>query len=167
MQNSKLGSRRTAGVQRFAASISASALVVSVAACDPKPPERTVGQEVDRAVATVAQTAREVGTDIKDAGRDMKAEVQKAGKDVKQAAGMAGDKVRAVAGDAAITAEVNAQLARDAELSALRINVDTDGGRVILSGTAPTTASRDRAKGLASSVSGVRSVDNRLVVEKS
>jgi osmotically-inducible protein OsmY len=70
-------------------------------------------------------------------------------------------------GDAAITASVNAELARDNELSALGINVDTANGRVTLSGNAPNEAARERATQLASAVRGVTSVDNELRVEAS
>ena len=51
-------------------------------------------------------------------------------------------------------------------LSALKINVDTTGGRVVLRGTAPDTASRERATVLASAVSGVVSVENALTVSR-
>ncbi|MET0517392.1 MAG: BON domain-containing protein, partial [Burkholderiaceae bacterium] len=55
-------------------------------------------------------------------------------------------------------------LAKDSELSALSINVDTRDGRVALKGKAPTLAARDRATQLASAVKGVVSVDNQLVI---
>ena len=68
------------------------------------------------------------------------------------------------AADATITAAVNAKLAADSELSAMRINVDTDEGRVVLKGTAPTTSASERAVRLAQGVDGVKSVDNQLQV---
>jgi len=74
------------------------------------------------------------------------------------------DKVAVAVGDAAITVAVNAELAKDAQLSALRIDVDTLDGRVTLAGSAPSDAARDRATLLAQSVKGVKSVDNRLAV---
>jgi len=61
---------------------------------------------------------------------------------------------------------VNAKLAADSGLSALRINVDTVGGRVALSGDAPDAAARDRATALVRSVDGVTNVDNRLTLQK-
>ena len=70
------------------------------------------------------------------------------------------DKVK----DAAITTAVNAKLAQDKTLSAMRIDVDTVGGKVSLHGTAPDPAARERATTLASAVDGVVSVDNQLVV---
>lgn len=79
-------------------------------------------------------------------------------------AGETMDKAGAAMSDAAITASVNAELAKDAALSTLKINVDTTDGRVALRGTAPDAAARDRATALASSVKGVVSVDNQLMI---
>jgi osmotically-inducible protein OsmY len=90
----------------------------------------------------------------KQAGRDM-------AQDAKSATDKAGDKVA----DAVITTSVNAELAKDSSLSALKINVDTANGRVALRGTAPSEAARERATQLASNVKGVVSVDNQLSVE--
>ncbi len=75
------------------------------------------------------------------------------------------DRVAGAVGDAAVTVAVNAELAKDAQLSALRIDVDTLDGRVTLAGSAPSEAARDRATLVAQSVRGVTSVDNRLAVE--
>jgi len=72
-----------------------------------------------------------------------------------------GDKVS----DAVITTTVKAEIAKDSNLSAVRINVDTDSGRVVLRGTAPNAQARDHATALASSVKGVVSVDNQLTIE--
>ena len=75
--------------------------------------------------------------------------------------------VRASAMDATITTKINAALAADDKLSAIKINVDTANGRVTLSGTAPDTTSRERATTLATAVDGVTAVDNRLSVSGS
>lgn len=66
--------------------------------------------------------------------------------------------------DAAITASVKAQLARDAQLAALPIEVETSAGRVALKGTVPYPALRERAFQLAQSVPGVVAVDNRITL---
>lgn len=76
------------------------------------------------------------------------------------AADAAGSKVE----DAAITASVNAELARDPGLSSLAIDVDTNGGQVVLKGRAPDADARERATQLASAVRGVTAVDNRLQI---
>lgn len=67
--------------------------------------------------------------------------------------------------DAMITTSVKAELAKDPNLSALKINVDTADGKVTMSGTAPSGAARDQATTLAKNVKGVVSVDNKLLVE--
>lgn len=76
----------------------------------------------------------------------------------------AAEKVGSAVEDAAITASVNAELAKDPKLSSFRIDVDTANGAVKLSGTAPDLESRERATRLASNVKGVTNVDNRLEV---
>ena len=63
------------------------------------------------------------------------------------------------------TTSINAELTKDASLSALKIDVDTSQGRVALRGTAPDAASRDRATVLAQRVDGVVSVENQLQVK--
>lgn len=77
----------------------------------------------------------------------------------------AGDKVAAVARDATITTEINAALARDKSLSAMKIDVDTSDGRVVLRGTAPDAAARERATRIAAGIKGVNSVENHMTIE--
>ena len=77
------------------------------------------------------------------------------------------DPVANKVGDAAITTMINAELTRDSQLSALRVDVDTVDGRVTLRGDAPSTSARDRATLLAQRVDGVKSVDNQLNVKAS
>ena len=92
---------------------------------------------------------------------------REAGRDLKEGMGTAADAVANKSKDMAITAAVNARLAGDERLSALSINVDTVGGRVVLRGTAPDTAARARAAELARSVDGVSEVNNELSVQPS
>ncbi|MBI2772061.1 MAG: BON domain-containing protein [Burkholderiales bacterium] len=66
--------------------------------------------------------------------------------------------------DAGITAKVNAGLAADSDLSAIKINVDTKDGVVTLNGPAPTAAAKDRATEIAKNIKGVSSVNNQLAV---
>ena len=124
------------------------AIAVLLAGCDQSNQDRTAGQKLDAAVAQTGQKSEEFKTDIKNSTAD--------------AINTVADKTR----DAAITTAVNAELLRDSKLSALKINVDTTDGRVVLRGTAPDTASRERATVLASAVSGVVSVENALTVSR-
>ena len=82
----------------------------------------------------------------------------------KDAAKGAADTTAAKTSDATITAKVNTALAKDPDLSALKIDVDTSNGHVVLSGKAPNPAAKERATQIAQAVSGVVSVDNKLVV---
>ena len=90
--------------------------------------------------------------------------VEEASKDVRETAADSARTVAGTAKDATITTKVNAALAADDQLKAVRINVDTANGKVTLNGTAPDAASRERATVLAKAVDGVVDVDNRLQV---
>lgn len=69
--------------------------------------------------------------------------------------------------DSAITAKVKAKMAKDREVSAMHIKVDTDDhGVVQLSGTARSQAEADKAVQIAQGTEGVTSVDNQIRVNK-
>jgi osmotically-inducible protein OsmY len=133
--------------------VAALAAVFALSACDRNADERTAGERLDGAVASAEQRADEAKADVR-------RETAEAKSDISTAANQAGDKMK----DAAITTKVNAELARDNDLSALKINVDTAGGNVVLRGTAPNAEARDRATLVAQRVEGVLSVDNQLTL---
>ena len=83
---------------------------------------------------------------------------------VKEAARETGAAVAGAVDDMSITASVSSSLAKDSELSATRIDVDTKGGVVKLQGPAPNAAAKARAGDIAKAVKGVSSVDNQLDV---
>lgn len=66
--------------------------------------------------------------------------------------------------DAALTAKIKSKLALDDQIEALRIDVDTSGDVVTLSGTVRSDAERERAVRLARETEGVRRVIDRLVI---
>lgn len=122
------------------------------------------GQKSDAVVAQSPQKSDETKSrssqavsETKEAARDMAQDAKQAGKQASEQAGGA-------VSDAVITASVNAGLAKDKNLSSLKIDVDTAGGRVALHGTAPDAAARTRATEIAQGVKGVVSVDNQLTV---
>ena len=134
------------------------ALVAGIAAatlvaCNRPEPGQTVGQKVDNAIAGTERKAQELSNDVKSAAGEAAAKTE-------QMAAGAANSVK----DAAITTAVNAELAQDSKLSAMRIDVDTVNGRVVLRGNAPDSSASERAQQLAASVEGVVSVDNQLVV---
>lgn len=122
--------------------LAAALVALGLTACN-RADERSAGERVDSAVARTEQ----------------------AGNEAKQEAREVTSSVKSAVSDASITASVNAELARDNELSALRIDVDTHGGKVALKGTAPNAEARERAAKLARAVSGVTDVDNQLAIK--
>ena len=128
--------------RRFALPVAAAVLAtMSLVACN-----RNESASVERSAERAADSTREAARDTANATKD--------------AAKVMGDKVA----DAVITTSINAELAKDTALSALKINVDTRDGKVMLRGTAPDATARDRATKLAAGVKGVTSVDNQLTV---
>jgi hyperosmotically inducible periplasmic protein len=112
-------------------------------------------------VKQTEQKAKDIGAD---ASKGM-AEAKQATRDLAQDAKQAGNEVADKVSDAVITTSVKAELVKDPSLSALKINVDTAAGRVVLQGSAPSASARDQAMKLAMAVKGVVSVDNQLKVE--
>jgi len=70
------------------------------------------------------------------------------------------EKAKEGAADAAVTTKVKAAFAKDKDVSALKINVDTDKGVVKLSGEAKTKEEADKAVSIAKGIEGVVSVTN-------
>ena len=115
---------------------------LAMAGCNKADPN-AVKDNGDSTVAQADQKARQLGNDAKDTAQKM------------------GNKVD----DAVITTSVKTEMAKDSELSAMQVNVDTDNGRVALHGTAPSMAAKEHATTLAAGVKGVASVDNQLTVD--
>jgi osmotically-inducible protein OsmY len=128
--------------RRTLAVVSSLALLMGLAACNKQGEDRTVGQQVDSAINKTEQAAKQASQEAKDG------------------AAVVAEKLD----DASITASVSAGLAKDPELSAIKINVDTKNGVVNLQGPAPSADARERATTIAKAVRGVSSVNNQLVV---
>ena len=107
------------------------------------------------------EAAREARQDAREATASADASIDRAARDTRAMGAAAANKVD----DAGITAKVNAALAGDKELSALRIDVDTRDGVVTLSGPAPSASAKERAAELALKVEGVASVNNQLTIK--
>lgn len=158
----------------LATALVATLAALTLAACGRDDP-RTAGQQLDSTIAKVEQKAGEIKAEAQVDAAKAQARTEAAANQAGQAINRTVDKVASqveataegVADqmtDASITTRVNAELAKDASLSALRINVDTVHGRVLLRGNAPSSLARDRATVLAAKVKGVSAVDNRLEV---
>lgn len=146
-----------------------------LAGCD-RAQEKSAGEKLDSAIARTEKAAREARATTEQAAADAKAKidekapaagaaVERGVADTKAAAKEAGAAIGAAVDDASITARVSAGLAKDPDLSALRIDVDTRGGAVTLKGPAPSEAAKERAGRIAREVQGVSSVDNALEVK--
>jgi hyperosmotically inducible periplasmic protein len=77
----------------------------------------------------------------------------------------AADKIGSAADDAAITAKVKAAILAEPGLKSLSINVDTKDATVTLTGNVASDNLRDRAKQIASSTDGVKTVVDNLTVK--
>ncbi len=150
---------------RTSSAVAVIALTFGLVACDKAQEPPTVGQQVDSAIQNTEQAAMDAKINaeqaLSNAGNTMDSASTDAGAAITSAANSASD----LAEDASITAQVSAELAKDADLSAIKIDVDTQNGAVRLSGPAPSQAAKDRASTLAESVKGVVSVNNELIVK--
>jgi hyperosmotically inducible periplasmic protein len=97
--------------------------------------------------------AEETGTAAHNAARKLELDAKKAT-----------DTAIQVAGDTAIAARVKAALLAEKNVKSADVSVDTFQGRVILRGTVPDAEQIALAGQVARAVGGVKSVDNRLVV---
>lgn len=132
--------------------IGTTAMLFALAACGQKE-EPTVGQTIDGAIASTQQAAETAKQDMQSAASTL----QREGEAASQA-------LAATATDLTITTKVKTALAADDQLSAMRIEVDTVGGVVSLTGPAPSADAAERATVLAKAVDGVTAVQNKLVV---
>ena len=139
-------------------SVPAAGLVLAAVAlvgCSPRE-DASVANTGNNPPVTAQNEPPSAGQPRSDAG----VAVDNAADATRSAVDAAGDKVA----DASITTMVNAELAKDTQLSALKIDVDTVDGKVALKGEAPTATAKERAATLAQGVKGVKSVENQLQV---
>jgi hyperosmotically inducible periplasmic protein len=131
------------------ATVASLAMLLALGACDRNDP-RTPGQQLDAALAKA-----------KPAAERLKQEASKAADDTRAMGASAGDKI----GDATVSTRVKAVLSSDKQLADSKIDVDTKGGVVTLSGAVANSGARDHALELARNVKGVNSVNDQLAVK--
>lgn len=126
-------------------------------------PEKMAGAKPKRDSAAASSASREPRDPL------AKGDMEKDGTASTTAKGTAGGSASASkdgrSPDALITTKIKAEHAKDKDVSATRISVDTNNGVVTLSGTARSKAEADRAVMLAKNVKGVTSVKNNIKVE--
>jgi hyperosmotically inducible periplasmic protein len=158
-------SNQQAGRSRTVLAILVAGCALALGGCDNKAPKTTLGEKVDSAVATTKDAAADAKAKTESGASSAGASMKQGASDATQAVKDAGSTVAAKVDDATITASVSAGLAKDPDLSAIKINVDTKGGTVTLNGPAPSAAAKARAEDIAKGVQGVTSVDNKLEVK--
>jgi hyperosmotically inducible periplasmic protein len=122
--------------------MSSLAMLLALGACD-RLENSTVGRGTDSAADRTAAAGRKAADETRTMGAAGASKVE----------------------DGVITSKVNAALASDKDLSAVKIDVDTKNGVVTLTGPAPSAAAPKHATELAKNVKGVSSVNNQLVVK--
>lgn len=118
-------------------------LAFSLGACDKPNPAEQAGREIDR-------VTEKAGDKMDQASQKLSDQTAKSGEAIE---------------DATITTKIKTAILAEPGLKVLQINVDTMGGVVSLTGTVDSQANSDKAKQIASAVSGVRQVENRLVIK--
>lgn len=116
---------------------------IALAACDKKDSAETAGRSID-------QATEKAGDKMDEAAKKLGEQSKKAGEALD---------------DTTITAKVKAAILAEPGLKVLQINVDTMNGIAILTGSADSQQSSDRAKEIAGAVAGVKGVENQLVVK--
>lgn len=153
------------------ASASIVAITVGLVGCSDRGDGQTAGQKVDAAIAKTqdaAERAKDKAEVLAGEARDKvvasEPTLREGAAKVTEAARETGAAVAGTVDDVSITASVSSSLAKDPELSATRIDVDTKSGVVKLQGPAPNAAAKARAGDIAKAVKGVSSVENQLEV---
>ena len=140
--DSPVRTRRAAGVdpawRRLAALIAATALCTG---CD--------RAREDRAADAAAEAVRDANRALDSGG--------KAAREAAREAGIA-------VADGTVTARVKTALIADPAVDGTAIDVDTNGGRVTLSGHLPDAAQAERAEQIARAAPGVVAVESRLTI---
>lgn len=126
---------------------------------------RETGESIEAAVRSAGDTIQDKLRSLDLRTEDIREELERTGKVIRKNASEAGDAIADATADARVTTAIKAKLARDSELSAWDISVDTTAGVVTLSGT---VASRDhigKAMLLAMETDGVKEVVSTLQVK--
>jgi hyperosmotically inducible periplasmic protein len=122
---------------------------------------------VDRLTVTPGVTPTtgvddKVQGEAKDATRDSDRKVD----DAQKKAGETADKVGDAAANAALTSVVKTKFLADTTVSGLNIDVDSNKGVVTLTGNVRSAAEKQRAVKIARETEGVKSVVDRLKIQK-
>ena len=151
--------------QRCCHILAVSALAFGLAACGKT--EDTAGQKLDSAVQQSQQAAQSAGQKIDNAMSSAGTKIEEGAMKAETATNNAMSQAGAALDDAGITAQIKADLIKEPDISALKIDVDTKAGAVTLTGSVPSDALKMRAGEIAKSVKGVNNVSNMLEIKAS
>jgi hyperosmotically inducible periplasmic protein len=157
------------------------AALLALAACGERPATDTAAGSSDSSTTTASSAPATTGSESAPVARAPKATSDDAGSSAVASSegnsassasdtsvmGAAGSAAATKVDDVQITTKVNAGLAADKDLSAIKIDVDTKEGVVTLSGPVPSAAAKARASEIAKNVKDVKSVNNQLTVSAS
>jgi hyperosmotically inducible protein len=134
----------------------------------------------EKAEETAEKTGQKLEETAEKTGEKIEETAEKTGEKIEETAEKAGDKIGELADktkkeakdlnvgeavdDASTTAKVKLALAKDDQVAAYRIDVDTNNGVVTLSGNVKSKAEANRAIQLAESIKGVKKVNSDLKV---
>jgi hyperosmotically inducible periplasmic protein len=122
-------------------------------------------QQVDKNVDQADQSLKKTGDQIKDGANQAGAAIQRGAEKVgNQIQTKVVPAAKEALSNADITTKVKARLAQDPAINALYVNVDTDQGRVTLSGKVALPEQKAEAEKVARETDGVKDVVNRLQV---
>jgi len=121
-------------------------LALGLSACNKPGPAEQAGKKMDQ-VAT--DTEKKVSDTVNKA---------------ENKASEVGAKTALAYDDTEITTKVKAELLAEPGLKSMQISVDTSKGVVTLTGTVDSKANSDKAKARTMAISGVKDVNNQLVV---
>lgn len=122
-------------------------MALGLAACDKPGPAESAGKAIDN---TANATGKKINETVDKVGNKMNAQ---------------SEKTAVAMDDTEITAKVKAAIFAEPGLKTLQIAVDTVKGVVTLTGTVDSQSNSDTAKTLAGAVTGVTSVENKLITK--
>jgi hyperosmotically inducible protein len=133
--------------------------MLGLAACD--------RAQEERAAAGAAEAVRETNQALNKAGEVAREGLREAGELAREAGQVAREGTKEAGqmlAQGGLTAKVKTALLADEAVPGTRIDVDTQGAVVTLSGRLETQAQIDRAVAIAAGIDGVERVENRLTL---
>ena len=118
---------------------------------------------VDQPNSAVGTAGERPRSDVPTIDRDRAREV---GAQVGERTAAAAEQAQRAVSDASLTGKIKAKMTLDDTVKALKIDVDTSGGVVTLSGSVDNEAQHQRALALARETNGVKQVVDRLQVRQ-